>query len=37
MDIIATEIVRGVAGSIGLIISIPITAFVAGALLGKTE
>ncbi len=36
-DLIATEIVRGFAGSIGLIISIPITAAVAGALMGKIE
>ncbi len=36
-DLIATEIVRGFAGSIGLIISIPITAAVAGALMGKVE
>ncbi|WP_408954690.1 YibE/F family protein [Natroniella sp. ANB-PHB2] len=35
MDIIATEFVRGITGSIGLIISIPVTAFVAAVLMGK--
>lgn len=37
MDLFATEIVRGIAGSIGLIISIPITATIAGALMGKIK
>lgn len=36
-DIIATEIVRGIAGSTGLIISIPITAAVAGALMAEIK
>ena len=35
MDLIATEVVRGLAGSMGLIISIPITALVAGYLMSK--
>ena len=35
MDLIATEFVRGMAGSIGLVTSIPITAAVAGILMGK--
>jgi len=35
MDLIATEFVMGIAGSIGLIISIPITAAIAGAMMGK--
>lgn len=35
LDLIATEVVRGVAGSIGLIISIPVTAVVAGILMGR--
>ena len=33
MDIIATEIVRSLSGSIGLVLTIPITAFVASALI----
>ncbi|MFW6264710.1 MAG: YibE/F family protein [Bacillota bacterium] len=37
MDMIATEVVRGLAGSIGLIISIPITAVIAGYLMSKKE
>ena len=37
MELIATEIVRALAGTIGLIISIPITAFVASFLVVKTE
>ncbi len=35
MDLVATEFVRGIAGSIGLIISIPVTAIVAGFLMGS--
>ncbi len=35
MDVIATEFVRGMAGSIGLIISVPVTAVTAGFLMGK--
>ena len=34
MDLIATEFVRGIAGSIGLIVSIPVTALTAGFLMG---
>ena len=33
MDMIATEVVRGLAGSIGLIISIPVTAFISAELI----
>ncbi len=35
MDIIATEFVRGAAGSIGLIAAVPVTAFLAGRLLAR--
>lgn len=35
MDIVATEIVRSLAGSIGLILTIPITAFVSVVMLKK--
>lgn len=34
LDLIATEIVRALAGSIGLIVAIPITSIIAGFLLG---
>ncbi|WP_408956406.1 YibE/F family protein [Natroniella sp. ANB-PHB2] len=37
MDLIATEVVRGLTGSIGLVISIPITALVTGILLKKSR
>ncbi len=37
LDLIATEFVRGIAGSIGLIISIPVTAAVAGFLMSKKK
>ncbi len=37
LDLIATEVVRGIAGSIGLIASIPVTAVVAGYLMGRKE
>ncbi len=37
LDIIATEMVRGLVGSIGLVFSIPLTATVAGFLMGKKE
>ncbi len=37
LDIIATEFVRGIAGSIGLVISIPITAAVAGFLMSRKK
>ena len=32
LDFMATEVVRGLAGSIGLLVSIPVTAFIAGIL-----
>jgi uncharacterized membrane protein len=35
LDIIATEIVRALSGSIGLVLSIPITALLAGLLYKK--
>ncbi len=35
MDLIATEFVRGVAGSIGLIAAVPVTAALAAYLMGK--
>ena len=35
LDVIATEVVRAIAGSIGLIIAIPITAVVGGLILKK--
>ena len=37
LDLIATEFVRGIAGSIGLIISIPITAAVAGFMMTRKK
>lgn len=37
MDMVATEILRSIAGSIGLIVTIPITAFLAVAFLKKDE
>ena len=37
LDLIATEFVRGIAGSIGLIVSIPVTAVIAGLLMGKKQ
>ena len=37
MDLIATEVVRAIAGSIGLILAIPITAVVAGLLFGTVR
>lgn len=33
MDIIATEFVRGIAGSIGLIAAVPVTAILSGYFL----
>lgn len=36
LDIIATEIVRSLSGSIGLILTIPVTAIIASALLKKS-
>ena len=35
MDLIATEFVRGMAGSVGLFVSVPVTAMAAGLLMGK--
>lgn len=35
LDLIATEFVRGIAGSIGLVISIPVTAVVAGVIMRR--
>lgn len=37
LDLIATEFVRGVAGSIGLIVAVPVTAAVAGFLMGQRD
>lgn len=37
MDLIATEIVRAMAGSVGLVISIPLTAFMGALLFGYFE
>jgi uncharacterized membrane protein len=37
LDIIATEIVRSLAGSIGLVMTIPLTAFVASVLLERRK
>lgn len=37
MDLVATEIIRGLAGTIGLIITIPITAFSAAVLYHKLD
>jgi uncharacterized membrane protein len=37
MDIVATEIVRSLAGSIGLVITIPITALVSVLLLEEKK
>ncbi len=36
-ELIATEIVRALVGSIGLIVSVPITALIAGFLAGKAD
>ena len=35
MDLVATEIIRGLAGTVGLIITIPVTAFSAALLYHK--
>ncbi|WFA10397.1 YibE/F family protein [Tissierella sp. Yu-01] len=35
LDIIATEVIRSLSGSIGLILTIPITAFIATILIQK--
>lgn len=37
LDLIATEFVRGIAGTIGLIASIPVTAAIAGFLMGNKK
>ncbi|MFN2340659.1 MAG: YibE/F family protein [Halanaerobium sp.] len=37
MDLVATEIIRGLAGTVGLIITIPITAFTAAVLYHKFD
>lgn len=37
MDIIATEIVRAITGSIGIVLSIPFTAFISGYFENKTK
>ena len=37
MDLVATEIIRGLAGTVGLIITIPITAFSAAVLYNKFD
>lgn len=37
LDIIATEIVRSLSGSIGLILTIPLTAFIATMLINKND
>ena len=37
MDLIVTEVVRGLAGSIALIVSIPVTALIAGALMNLKD
>ncbi len=37
LDLIATEVVRALAGSIGLILAVPITSITAGLLLGPTK
>ena len=37
MDLVATEIIRGLAGTVGLIITIPITAFAAAVLYHKFD
>ena len=37
LDIIATEVVRSLSGSIGLVLTIPLTAFVATMLINKKE
>ncbi len=36
LDLVATEFVRGLTGSIGLVLSIPVTAVIAGLLMGKS-
>ncbi|MGO1580099.1 MAG: YibE/F family protein [Peptoniphilaceae bacterium] len=37
LDVIATEIVRSISGSIGLILAIPLTAIIAGIFIKKTK
>lgn len=35
LDLIATELVRGIAGSIGLVVAVPVTAILSGYFMGK--
>ena len=35
LDVIATEIIRAITGSIGIVLTIPITAVIAGILFGR--
>ncbi len=35
LDLIATELVRGMAGSIGLVVAVPVTALLSGYFMGK--
>ena len=35
LDLIATELVRGMAGSIGLVVAVPVTAILSGYFMGK--
>ncbi|WP_077368609.1 YibE/F family protein [Anaerosalibacter sp. Marseille-P3206] len=37
LDIIATEVIRSLAGSIGLVLTIPLTAFIASVLINKNK
>ena len=37
LDIIATEIIRAFAGSIGLVLCVPLTAVISGMLIGKSK
>lgn len=37
LDIIATEVIRSLSGSIGLVLTIPLTAFIASVLIKKDE
>jgi len=37
LDLVATEFVRGLTGSIGLVLSIPVTAIIAGFLMGNSD
>ena len=35
LDVIATEIIRAITGSIGIVLTIPITAVIAGVFFGR--